>query len=515
MTWVLSENLYSVIIEDDPQNPGILISKAKSKKDVHSAAMDKYVSTVEPYYNKQWALNNDGTFTLENSNYIDMMQNSNSYPQNNTEGTDNNNNVDTLPDNSDSFTIPDEFISIPDDFFTIPEDFFSTPEENITYPDEMYPWDNEMNNSNQNQFHDNYFWEIENIPWENFQSYHYSENRNNRGNAFSRPDNNTAFVKQLSQTTAIDDIDIDAKEAWEVVGNQGRKVIVAIIDTGFDYNHEDLQDVAWINKNEIPNDGIDNDNNGYVDDVYGWDFFSNKPYTISSSSSEYDHGTHIAGIIAANMNNIGVAGIIPNNNIKIMSIKALGGSSGYGSPEGIIQGIKYAEKMGASICNISFGTTDNVRGLQQVINESNMLFVCAAGNANSNQSTNADENPTYPAAYDFNNIISVANITFDGSIDASSYYGQYGVDIAAPGTAIFSTLSGNQYGYMSGTSMAAPMVTAVTAMTYSYFKNISLMKAKKIVLNSVNPLASLDGKVSTGGMLNAYNAVTYDITKLN
>jgi subtilisin family serine protease len=577
LTWALSENVYTEIVENAMYSGGIRVSKAMSKRNLRPKAQDTYTSTSEPYFPKQWALHNDGSFTLANSNYLNMIQsakekdkakkpsdhtdvshgntdtdhnntnkspnNSNKNPNNvnkNPNGTNQNpnntntnpnntnrnpNNTNTNPNNTNqspnnsntnpnytnpnynytnpNYNNPDtnynDSDTISNDLFNIIDDLFTVPEDDDSDGYDMYPEANE--NAWPDRWGDDYSYYKESI----------ATNPSNHG--CKKKDNNNILFQQLSHTVAVPNIDIDAKEAWDVVKNQGREVIVAEIDTGFDYNHEDLKNVSWINKKEIPGDHIDNDHNGYVDDAYGWNFCANKPFSITSPSSEYDHGTHIAGVIAARMNNIGIAGIVPNNNVKIMNIKALGGSSGCGTPDEIIQGIKYAEKMGASICNISFGTTDNVPRLKEAISNSHMLFVCAAGNDNGFDSKNADVHPTYPAAYNLNNIISVANLNFDGSLDNSSYYGQNSVDIAAPGTAIFSTLSGNKYGYMSGTSMAAPMVTGVAAMVYSYYDTISLSDTKKIVLDSVKQLPALKGKVATGGMLNAYNAVTYKLSK--
>lgn len=322
---------------------------------------------------------------------------------------------------------------------------------------------------------------------------------------------NSRYTK-FSKTTAVSDIDMDAPQAWNVVGDSGRDVIVAVIDTGVDYTQEDLKNAVWTNTGEIAGDGIDNDNNGYIDDVYGWDFYNNKPFELTSDSSEYEHATHVAGIIAASYNNkTGIAGIIPNSHVKIMSIKALGGTDGSGDIDSIINAIKYAEKMGASICNLSFGTEYNDSELEETIKASKMLFVCAAGNGSySNRGDNIDNTPEYPASYDLDNIISVANLSYNGKLDSTSNYGKTSVDIAAPGTYIMSTLPDDEYGYMSGTSMAAPMVTAVSALVYSYRQDISLSKVRNIVLSSAQTFTSLKNKVAAGGMLNAYNAVTAD-----
>lgn len=314
----------------------------------------------------------------------------------------------------------------------------------------------------------------------------------------------------VNQKTAVSGIDISASKAWNTVGNSGRDVVIAVIDTGFDFTHEELSNAVWTNTGEIPGDGIDNDNNGYIDDVYGWDFYDDKPNSASDINSEYDHGTHVAGIIAAAKNQKGIAGIIANNKVKIMDLKALGGSDGGGETDSVIRAIHYAESMGATICNLSFGTSDYDNDLYNAMKASKMLFVCAAGNGNNiNQGYDMDSAPTYPAAFDLDNIISVANLSYNGTLDITSNYGKTSVDIAAPGSYILSSVAGNNYAFMSGTSMAAPMVTAVAAMVYSYRQDITLSEAKDIVLSSAKQLTTLQDKVATAGMVNAYNAVTY------
>lgn len=327
------------------------------------------------------------------------------------------------------------------------------------------------------------------------------------GNFFGRT---YSAVSTGSKVTAVKDVDMDVVKAWETVGNTGRDVIVAVIDTGVDYTHEDLADAIWTNTKEVAGDGIDNDGNGYIDDIYGWDFYNNRAYVYNSrNSSEYDHGTHCAGTIAAEINGTGIAGIASGGKVKIMSVKALGGRDGSGDTASIIKAIEYAKKMGAAICNLSFGTSVYDKDLEKAIKDSGMLFVCAAGNGDdTGTGTDNDTAPVYPASYDLDNIISVANLTYDGSLDSTSNYGAASVDLAAPGADILSTVAGSRYGYLSGSSMAAPMVTAVAAMTYSYDKTASVDEVKDILLSSVKKLDGLKGKVASQGMVDAYNAVT-------
>lgn len=311
-------------------------------------------------------------------------------------------------------------------------------------------------------------------------------------------------------TAAAPGVDINILPAWDLYNAAAnkRQVIVAVIDTGIDYTHPELANALWINPGEVPGDGIDNDGNGYVDDIYGWNFYSNNNQTFLGY--EDSHGTHAAGTIAANKGASGIVGITDNNYVKIMSLKALGGYYGAGSVEAVVEAIHYAESKGASICNLSFGTDIYDARLEEAIANSNMLFVIAAGNGDSKgNGYSIDESPIYPAAFSSGNIISVANLMFDGSLSISSNYGAASVDIAAPGSYVLSTVPGNQYGFMTGTSMAAPMVTGAAAMLYSCRPELTLPDVRQIILNSAKKTDHLYGKLTTGGMLDTYAALSY------
>lgn len=311
-------------------------------------------------------------------------------------------------------------------------------------------------------------------------------------------------------THAVSGIDINIQPAWALYdqAQNKRSVTVAIIDTGIDINHQELRNAIWTNPGEIDGDGIDNDGNGYVDDIHGWNFYSNNNKVFSGS--EDSHGTHAAGTISAARGSYGIAGITDNNYVKIMPLKALGGKEGVGSPDAVIKAIKYAEEKGASICNLSMGTTGYSEELAQTMKNSHMLFIVSCGNGGvSGLGYNTDVYPVYPASLPYDNIISVANILFDGTLSKDSNYGAASVDIAAPGTYILSTIPDNSYGYMSGTSMAAPMVTGVAAMLYSYRTDISLGDVKNILLSSSRKLDTLSGKVVSGGLLDAYSALNW------
>lgn len=324
--------------------------------------------------------------------------------------------------------------------------------------------------------------------------------------------NSGTFTDEFN-TAAVANFDMNVTKAWDKFSG-GKEVIVAVIDTGIDYTHEDLKDTMWNNQGEIPGDGIDNDNNRFIDDIYGWNFSDNT--NITYSNNDYDeHGTHVAGIIAASQNNLGISGVASNIDIKIMSLKTLSTNNASTTIDTITKAIQYAEKMGADIVNISAGSFWDDPDLKLTIENSNMLFVVGAGNGYwQTNGTNNDIIPIYPASYDSENIISVANISYDGTLNLTSNYGLKSVDIAAPGTSILSTLPNNQYGYRTGTSMAAPMVTGVLAMIYSYYEDITLVDAKNILLDSVKKIPGLEGKVATGGIPDAFKALSYNREKI-
>lgn len=314
--------------------------------------------------------------------------------------------------------------------------------------------------------------------------------------------------------TATSDVDINLPEAYTYLEEHPatNSVTVAVIDTGVDILHPALNEHIWINSGEIPDNGIDDDQNGYIDDCYGWDFYNNDNsvchyittehgHTNANPEDNDNHGTHCAGIIAATGNVFGVAGGI---DIRILPLKIHGGLKNSGSVAQAIKAIKYAQAAGAEICNLSWGTTVYSEILETVMRESDMLFVVAAGNSGGNNNST----PLYPASYELDNLISVAYVTQSGTLASDSNYGVSTVDIAAPGQDIYSTTVGGEYHYMSGTSMAAPVVSGVAALLYAVGDTPYPQNVKEILIQTIKPLESLDGFLRYPGIVDAAAALS-------
>ena len=516
---VLPATTYNADPVEDAADQGATYSIASTLTTKTSSDSDTADTTAEdePYQSLQWALNNDGTFSLDLTDWYsnDPLTDGGTYDGGGFM------NPDVIYDGVDP-TYPDDTYNGID--ITYPDDTYDGID--TTYPDGgngfSFYFDSSQGWQN-GGFHNISFWDSNGYGYSIDLSFgsDSSASINDFLNSFFGGDyeslfyglsnkNRNTYVQTYYETAAaIADVDTDAVEAWELFPNGGDEVIVAVIDTGLDYTHEDLADAIWTNTAEIAGDKIDNDNNGYIDDVYGWNFYGdNTKVYRTRNTSEYDHGTHVAGTIAAQVNDLGIAGLASNANVKIMTLRALGGNEGTGTTEDIIAAIEYAEAMGATICNLSFGTTEDDPALKAAIAASNMLFICAAGNGDSRGiGYDTDATPLYPASYNLDNIISVANLVYDGTLDSSSNYGKASVDIAAPGTDILSTTAANTYSYLSGTSMSAPMVTAVAAMLASYNNTLTLSEIKNIIIKSAVPVTGFSEVLVSGGTLNAYNAL--------
>jgi subtilisin family serine protease len=300
-------------------------------------------------------------------------------------------------------------------------------------------------------------------------------------------------------TGGTEDADIDAVEAWDIFTGS-HDVVVAVIDTGMDYNHVDLVDNRWINEDEIAGNGVDDDGNGFVDDVYGYDFAYNDSDPMDGDS----HGTHCSGTIGAVGNNgIGVAGV--SHAVRIMAVKFID-DWGWGSTDDAIESVIYAVDNGAQILSNSWGSSEFSQGLEDAIsyaNDHNVLFVAAAGNEYSDN----DVYPNYPSNYEVPNVLAVAATDHNDAKAPFSNYGLTSVDLGAPGVDTLSTVPGNGYDYFSGTSMATPHVSGAAALLKGYNPSLTALELKSLIMESVDPVASMDGITVTGGRLNINNAL--------
>jgi len=299
--------------------------------------------------------------------------------------------------------------------------------------------------------------------------------------------------------------DIEADYAWNYKTDCSQ-VLIGVIDTGIDYNHEDLINNIWRNTGEVPGNGIDDDANGLIDDYYGWNFYDENNVPMDG----HGHGTHVSGIIAAEGGNgKGIAGICWK--AKLVALKALN-SSGLGVEEDIAEAINYANSLNIDITNNSYGGSDVVNLIAEAIVDAKtagFIFVAAAGN----DGTDNDTSATYPANYasSYDNVISVAASDETGSIASFSNYGDTTVSIIAPGDEIMSTLPGNIYYEFSGTSMAAPMVTGSVAFIWSFDTSMPYGTTRDYIKNNVD--AGFATKLIWDGKLNL-NQATVDILGL-
>jgi thermitase len=319
-----------------------------------------------------------------------------------------------------------------------------------------------------------------------------------------------------------------SQEAWQLTRGS-EDVVVAVIDSGVDYNHEDLRENMWRNSGEIPGNGRDDDGNGFIDDVVGWDFADNDPYpydTMSdvSAGGNPGHGTHCAGVVAAvGKNNRGISGVAPN--VKVMALRFIT-ENGEGTTESAIKAIKYAVKNGATILSNSWGgeePDESDAELKRVIKwaqDRGALLVFAAGNGREGIGYNndTDANPTVPASFDLDGILSVAAIDRQDRLGQFSNFGVKTVDIAAPGVRIYSTVPKDRYedrvsvsgvplGDWSGTSMATPHVAGAAALIKSLRPELKGIEIKDILLKSARPLSQLKSRVGSGGTLDVLAAL--------
>lgn len=299
------------------------------------------------------------------------------------------------------------------------------------------------------------------------------------------------------------DADIDAPEAWDIETGS-TNLVVAVIDTGVNHHHPDLQPNLWQNPGEIAGNGVDDDGNGYVDDVRGWDFHNYDNDPMDDYTDVY-HGTHCAGTIgAAAHNSMGVAGVAWH--VRLMGLKALN-HLGRGATSDLVNAVAYATRMRARLTSNSWGGIPYSQAMVDAIAEAGqagILFVAAAGN----DDDDTDVVPHYPSSHTNANIISVANSNNRDLRQSSSNYGLTSVDLAAPGHNIYSCASGAGYLFLSGTSMATPHVAGVCALLWAHNPRLSAQSVKQALLQGVDPNSDFAGKCVTGGRLNAWRALT-------
>ena len=309
--------------------------------------------------------------------------------------------------------------------------------------------------------------------------------------------NNTG---QVIGVAGLPDADMDAPEAWDLTTGS-EDVVVGVIDTGIDYTHPDLAGNMWKNPGEILNNGLDDDDNGFIDDYYGYDFINGD----SNPADDQGHGTHVAGTIGAIGNNgVGVVGV--NWKVRLMALKMMD-STGNGPASAQIAAVNYVTMMaqrgvnlvatnnsygGGGYSSVEFGAIA-ANGAEGV------LFAAAAANSGRD---NDLSNPNYPSSYTLDNIIAVAATNNLDQKPSWSNWGLVSVDLAAPGVAILSTTRNNTYGYSSGTSMATPQVAGAVALAAAYKPSATAAEIRTAMFDSVDKISSMTGKVATGGRLN-------------
>jgi subtilisin family serine protease len=291
------------------------------------------------------------------------------------------------------------------------------------------------------------------------------------------------YGQTIKDSTGITGIDLNIIPAWKVASTD-QSVIVAVTDTGTDFSCDILKDKMLLNNND-PLDGIDNDNNGYIDDYYGWNFYDENNILYEDDLYDY-HGTYISTTIAK----------VARSNASILPVKFMQSTSG--SVDDAILAIKYAISRGARIINCSWNFGEPSDELYNIMKDNeDILFICSAGNSNINLEADA----LYPCSYDLNNIINVTAIDNQGKIHASSGYGKNTIHIAAPGVSVKVILPGNEETYIDGTSVAAAYVSSASALILSKNDKLTPQDIKKIIISTAQKNTLLESLCVAGGYL--------------
>ena len=297
--------------------------------------------------------------------------------------------------------------------------------------------------------------------------------------------------------------DINMSKAWEITKvSTGDQVIkIAVIDTGVDYTHPDLKSQIDVNEMELNGKpGVDDDGNGYIDDIYGYDFANKDGDPMDGNG----HGTHCAGVIGAGHNSIGIAGVM--SNVKIVPIKFLS-DAGSGETIDAISAIDYAIKRGVHVMSNSWGGGEKEQSLLDAITAAEaagITFIAASGN----ESNNNDKKSSYPANYDISNVISVGSFTGTGSKSSFSNYGLKTVHVTAPGSSILSTYKRGGYSSLSGTSMATPHVAGVVGLILSMEPHLTPLEIRERLINTSVKTEKLKAASLSGGRVDAFRAIT-------
>ena len=298
--------------------------------------------------------------------------------------------------------------------------------------------------------------------------------------------------------------DLNLFPLWAMGFTGSHRVVVAVIDTGIDWTHPDLAANLYTNPGEagdLGGNGVDDDHNGFIDDIHGWNFVNN----TNDSRDDMGHGSHCAGIIGAvGDNGIGTSGV--NWNVSLMPVKFLDEYGG-GTLENAVNAINYATMMKVDIMSNSWGGGGESQTMKDAIaaaEAKGILFVAAAGNS----ADNNDENPTYPASYAVDNIISVAATNNRDELASFSNYGVTTVHVAAPGVKVYSTFKEGKFETLSGTSMAAPHISGLAALMLAEHSDWSAHEIKRRLIQSSVPVPALQGKIRSGGRVDAYAAMT-------
>jgi subtilisin family serine protease len=307
--------------------------------------------------------------------------------------------------------------------------------------------------------------------------------------------------EQEEAYSSVEGEDLNILKAWEITkGSKTEPIKIAVIDTGIDYRHSDLKDQMDVNIEELNGKtGVDDDGNGFIDDIYGYDFANNDGDPMDGGG----HGTHCAGVIGASHNDIGIAGVMAN--VKLVALKFLT-DEGEGEEINAVQAIDYAIKRGVKVLSNSWGGTDRVQALEDAIvaaNKAGLSFVAAAGN----DSADNDTTDSFPSNFNVENMIAVGSFNATGVKSGFSNFGIKSVHIMAPGSEILSTYKDENYEVLSGTSMATPHVAGVIGLLLTQWPDLTPAQIRSHLIATSYKTDALSKSSVSGGRVDAYSAL--------